>query len=532
MAVLTVIAGFSNALLVLAVNNVAGEVADAKSPGLLGCLMFAGAFLIYYVCDRYSLLRANSVVERQLKLLRLDIISRLRQSEVKAVEGAGQGALVKVVSQETNHLSVAFPILVDSFQQLVLLLVALVYLCYLSMFAFGIFAGGVVVGMLGYVRFNRKFKASITLASARQTDMIDRISDIINGGKEMRLSTMKSESVFQLYRQLSDETEVLVVDAGRNLAKMILLANIVTYGMLGTAVFVLPHHVQHSEKIIFQLVPTLLFCTGPLGKILAQLSMFVRAELGLASINEINAQFGQNVAVLTENARKAALALNGFKRIDYRNITYSYQDRSGENSFTSGPWDLHLNRGELVFLVGGNGSGKSTALRLITGLYHADGGNIAVDGKVLDEFTFVGLREQFSAIFGNFHLFDRLYGLEDIDADTVKQLINDMELTGKVEYENGRFIDLNLSTGQRKRLALIAALLEDRPVYAFDEWAAEQDVHFREVFYRKILPQLKQQGKTVVAVTHDERYWELADRIVRFDQGRIQWEQQSKQTIT
>jgi len=181
-----------------------------------------------------------------------------------------------------------------------------------------------------------------------------------------------------------------------------------------------------------------------------------------------------------------------------------------------------VQRGEIIFLVGGNGSGKSTALRLMTGLYKADAGQIMVDGRVLDSFGFAGLREQFSAIFANFHLFDRLYGLENISEQSVNQLIDDMELTGKVRYKNGQFTDLNLSTGQRKRLALIAAILEDRPIYAFDEWSAEQDAHFREVFYRKILPQLKQKGKTIIAVTHDERYWNVADRIVKFDLGKIQ----------
>jgi putative ATP-binding cassette transporter len=532
MGLLTVIAGLANALLMLAVNNVAGDIAQGHGLGLIGCLMFIGAFLVYYFCDRYSLLRANSVVERQLKAVRLATVARLRQSEIAAVEAAGHSALVKAVSQETNHLSVAFPILVDSFQQLVLMLLALCYLAYLSLFALGIFIVSVALGLLGYLYFNREFKSAIKLASARQLQMIDRIADIIDGSKELRLNAQKSESVFQLYRDLSDQTEVLVVDAGRNLARIILLASVVTYAMLGAEVFILPNHVAHSDKIIFQLVPTLLFCTGPLTKTMTQLSMFVRAEMGLASIDAINDRLSQGGDVTTARAREAGWLLNGFEHIDYRGISYRYQSQSGDRAFTSGPWDLQLQRGEMIFLVGGNGSGKSTALRLMTGLFRADAGSIVVDGKVLDDYAFPGLREQFSAIFGNFHLFDRLYGLENVDAAMVNDLIADMELSGKVRYENGRFTDLNLSTGQRKRLALIAALLEDRPIYAFDEWSAEQDVHFRDVFYRRILPQLKQQGKTVIAVTHDERYWHLADRVIRFDLGRIQWERQGTSVQT
>jgi putative ATP-binding cassette transporter len=163
-------------------------------------------------------------------------------------------------------------------------------------------------------------------------------------------------------------------------------------------------------------------------------------------------------------------------------------------------------------------------LRLVVGLYRPDTGHVAVDGAVVEGRAIAGLREQFSAIFGDFHLFDRLYGLEHVDPREVTRLIDAMWLTGKVRFENGRFTDLNLSTGQRKRLALIVALLEDRPIYAFDEWSAEQDALFREEFYRRVLPSLKASGKTVVAVTHDERFWHLADRVIRFDLGKVAWE--------
>jgi len=135
-----------------------------------------------------------------------------------------------------------------------------------------------------------------------------------------------------------------------------------------------------------------------------------------------------------------------------------------------------------------------------------------------------GFRELFSAIFVDFHLFDRLYGLENIDPLTVNRLIDEMGLAGKVRFENGRFTRLHLSTGQRKRLALIAALLEDRPIYLFDEWSAEQDIHFRKTFYETILPNLRKKGKLVIAVTHDERYWHLADRVVKLDLGSIVWD--------
>jgi putative ATP-binding cassette transporter len=103
----------------------------------------------------------------------------------------------------------------------------------------------------------------------------------------------------------------------------------------------------------------------------------------------------------------------------------------------------------------------------------------------------------------------------------VERLIARMELSDKVGFENGRFTTSDLSTGQRKRLAMIVAMLEDREVYLFDEWAADQDSHFRDVFYREILPDFKARGKTVLAVTHDDHYWDCCDRRVTLDLGMI-----------
>ena len=518
---LTIISGIANSLLIIAVNHVATDVANGQHPGLIVCALFAVAFCVYYFSERFAMMRANRVVEKELKKLRLHTVSLLCESELQQVEDVGQHAISNVVSNETNHLSVAFPILADGMQQSVLLCASLAYLAYLSPLALGVFVSVVTIGLLVYAGVSKQYKASLVAATIIQAQMVERISDMLDGSKELRLSKKVSASVLQSYRQLSSQMHALFVDAGQHLANVVVITSALAYIMLGILVFVMPGHFMKSHLIIFQLVPTLLFCIGPVIKIVAQYPMFIRAEMGLASIALIDERLGKTNNLPITEIRQAGWLLSGFKRIDYQGITYSYSDEGGERSFVSGPWDFSVQRGEIIFLVGGNGSGKSTALRLMTGLYKANAGQIMVDGKVLDSFGFAGLREQFSAIFANFHLFDRLYGLENISDQSVNHLIDDMELTGKVRYENGQFTDLNLSTGQRKRLALIAAILEDRPIYAFDEWSAEQDVYFREVFYTKILPQLKQKGKTIIAVSHDERYWGVADRIVKFDLGKI-----------
>jgi len=144
-----------------------------------------------------------------------------------------------------------------------------------------------------------------------------------------------------------------------------------------------------------------------------------------------------------------------------------------------------------------------------------------VDREVLTRGNVQNYRELFSTVFGQFHLFDRLYGMEDADPQSVQAILDEMQLSGKTRFEAGRFTDLNLSTGQRKRLALAVTLLENKEILVFDEWAADQDPHFRKYFYEVVLQRLKEEGKTVIAVTHDERFWKHADRVIKMEYGSI-----------
>ncbi|MCX0273076.1 ATP-binding cassette domain-containing protein [Nocardia zapadnayensis] len=178
--------------------------------------------------------------------------------------------------------------------------------------------------------------------------------------------------------------------------------------------------------------------------------------------------------------------------------------------------------GEISFVTGGNGSGKSTLATLITGLYVPRGGTITVNGEPVDHDNIEWFRQHSAAVFTDFHLFENYLGLgrPDIDGD-VRRYPAELQLTDKVEVRDGRLSTLALSQGQRKRLALLTALLEDRPIYVFGEWAADQEPRFREVFYREILDGLRRRGKTVVVITHDDRYFDCADRIVKLDVGRV-----------
>jgi len=201
---------------------------------------------------------------------------------------------------------------------------------------------------------------------------------------------------------------------------------------------------------------------------------------------------------------------------------HSYHREQDDSHFVLGPIDLSFHRGELVFLVGGNGSGKSTLAKMIAGLYPPEAGEIRLDGQLISDKSRDEYRQLFSAVFSDFYLFDDLLGLHHADLDgQAEEYLTQLHLNHKVKVKNGTLSTTAVSQGQRKRLALLTAYLEDRPFYLFDEWAADQDPVFKDVFYTQLLPELKARGKTILVISHDDRYFDAADRLIKLDYGKI-----------
>ena len=196
--------------------------------------------------------------------------------------------------------------------------------------------------------------------------------------------------------------------------------------------------------------------------------------------------------------------------------------RTGDTAFTMGPIDLVFHPGELVFVVGGNGSGKTTFAKVLTSLYPLDRGELRLDGELVSDANRERYRQLFSVVFQDFHLFPKLLGTRDSDLDEhAAEYLKRLQMDHKVQVKDGYLSTTDLSQGQRKRLALLAAYLEDRPFYVFDEWAADQDPQFKDIFYTRVLPELRDRGKTVLVITHDDRYVHVADRCVKLEDGKL-----------
>jgi len=304
--------------------------------------------------------------------------------------------------------------------------------------------------------------------------------------------------------------------------KMIVTSQISMYILLGAVVFVAPNLSDTlGASSIAKTTTALLFIVGACFGLVQSIPILLNANAAADRIERLEAALH---ATVIQTGRLAIAAPKRFERIEMHNITFRYVDKFSDTVFKIGPIDFSMRAGDLIFITGGNGSGKSTFLRVLSGLYPPDSGEVLLDGRPITNATRDEYRGLMSAIFFDYHLFQRLYGLPDANPGDIERLLAQFRLTDKTSLTNGEFRTLDLSGGQRRRLALIVSMLEKRPIMILDEWTAEQDPEFRRKFYDELLPDMMRAGATIVVITHDDRYLDelhLPARRIRMDEGRI-----------
>jgi len=283
-------------------------------------------------------------------------------------------------------------------------------------------------------------------------------------------------------------------------------------------VFVAPAAHVSPGTVVAYVIVLLYVMRGALDAVLEEIPNLARAGVAIQRIRDLGLALRSDKRVIPETPPQPN---PDWKSLDLVAVTHTYHGESDLESFKLGPVDLMLRPGEILFISGGNGSGKSTLAKVITGLYLPQDGELRIDGVPISNGKIEGYREQFSAIFSDFYLFSRLFGLEADEQVQVPQYLTELQLDKKVTIRDGAFSTINLSQGQRRRLALLVAFLEDRPIYLFDEWASDQDPPFKDLFYNRILPRLRARGKTVVVISHDDRYYHIADRRVHLENGSV-----------
>lgn len=519
MAGLVVFSGLANAGLLAIINAAAANASNEHENGRMLAL-FAITIALYVYTQRFVLFTSITEVESILSGIRVQVADRIRKTDLEALEHLGRSEIFGVVARETQNISQAASTLVMALQSGMLVAFSVAYLAILSKTAFFITVAVAAIGIMLHLRRMKDLSASLGEAQLKENEFLALLGHLIDGFKEVRLRKARSNDLYEDLREVSSTVQAVKTGTGREFSTHLIFAQLVFYALLAAIVFLLPRVSTEYATVVLKLTAAILFIIGPLSGIVGAIPVFSAANVAAQNIFDIEEKLSASSAP-DRNGQPEAEPPATFRRIEIKRALFQYPDRGSGSVFRLGPIDLEVFAGEILFIVGGNGSGKSTLLKTLTGLYHAQSGAITMDDTLLTQETATWYRSHFCAVFSEYHLFDKLYGLREVPVERVNELLRLMQLADKTAFVNGRFTTLELSHGQRKRLALLVAMLEDRPILVLDEWAADQDPPFRRFFYEELLPQIKAQGKTIIAVTHDDKYFDLADRVVKMEYGEF-----------
>jgi putative ATP-binding cassette transporter len=520
LVVMSGLGGASNAAILAAINTGA-EAAGNGNVSLPGAAIFVLALLLFIKTQHYILIATTVEIEAIIHKLRVRLMDQVRHSELLPLDQIGRAAVVAAITKETGVLTQATNMIAFAGQGVVLVFFVAIYVAYLSIAAFGISLAVICIAGAMFHYRSKQLAGETREAAVWDNRLFDRLIDLLDGFKEVRLNKARSDDLFYDVLEVSRNAANIKMRAQSESFKQLVFYQSAMYLLLAAIVFAVPTFTETKGGAITKVVPALMFVVGVFMGVVQTIPILRAADAAADNIERLEARLR---AIAAEAQVSDEEPLKRFSKIEMRNIVFRYVDKSSEAVFQVGPFDFTLRSGELVFITGGNGSGKSTFLKLLAGLYEPSSGEITFDGVRVDDRTRDVYRSLITAIFVDYHLFQMLYGIADPDPAEVDRLLTQFQLRDKTRLANGEFRTLDLSAGQRKRLALIVSLLEKRPILLLDEWTADQDPEFRRKFYDELLPSLTAAGKTIVAITHDDRYLDernLPARRLRMDEGRF-----------
>lgn len=487
---------------------------------------FAGLAILALVTGFISQFLLIYLSQEAVYKLRLSLSRGILSSPLRQLEELGAGSLLATLTDDVGMLSNTIFVIPFLCVDIAIVVGCLIYLSTLSVAVFAVvftFLGLTIATIQLLLGKMRKF---FDLAREEQDRLFKHFRSITDGIKELKLHSERRQEFFteelQVSANASRDYNLTALNTG---AVAIGIGQLLFFMMMGLLLFVLPKFVPVSGSILSAYILTITYLMTPFGNILQRLPAIFRANSSVDKIERMGLTLASQAEIDTavkspEIARWKSLELNG--------IIHSYPGEKDDSKFILGELNLKFHPGQLVFVIGGNGSGKSTLAKLITGLYVPESGEILLDGRPIADENREWYRQHFSVIFSDFYLFDRLLGMTNPDLDKqAAEYLREFHLDTKVQVKDGVLSTTALSQGQRKRLALLTAYLEDRPIYLFDEWASDQDPFFRDIFYKQLLPELKRRGKTVFVISHDDRYFDIADRAIKLDYGKVEYDRQN-----
>jgi len=452
--------------------------------------------------------------------MRIELSKKLLDSPYRKLQALGKPGLLVILTRDietfVNALQVAPRVLTDG----VVIIFSFAYLAWLSWTLFLILAMTLPVCLVAFHFAQRYPFSQLKKIRAKLDLLFKHFRDLIESSRELQLNKQRGRLFIEkvIGPDAADFRNIFI----RGFSSYIWISNIgdmLFYIATGTLLFVVPLWLPQRAEVLTSVTLVLLYLVGPISSMINAVPAFGQAGIALRKIQQLDTQLNEDVTPTHEmNPFQAGASLV----VAMENVRHCYSSQTDDSKFLLGPLNFDIRQSEVLFIVGGNGSGKTTLAMLLLGLYMPDSGQICMNGVAVTESNIEHYRQNFSAVFSDVHLFEHLLE-EDLQAAKVQTLhyLSRLSMDHKVKVVDGKFSTIDLSSGQKKRLALIASYLEDKPIYLFDEWAADQDPAFKRVFYTELLPELKARGKTIVVISHDDAYFHCADRIIKLEDGHV-----------
>lgn len=449
--------------------------------------------------------------------LRTRMYDRIARAPVSALESIGAARLIAALTSDVPRIVLGARILPDMLINLVMLIGMLSFLLILNSDVFWFVLACIGFGVLTYqvpMIIGRRY---FVRSREHFDDLQESIQGLMHGIKELKLNDRKRGDFFRSVLLHHEKSVQSNEKSGYTIIRMASnYGDLLSFFVIGSIMFIVVNYRAISSQELIGVIMALLYITGPISAIL---NFIPQIAISRVSMQRVSRLFLEIPAEIVSDQQDRA---QPWDRVCFQQVSYRHEAKSEADGFSIGPLDVEFRKGEITFLVGGNGSGKSTLSKLLTLHYRPCAGAIHFGDHAITDDSIGTYRQSISAIYSDYHLFTHVMGTTDERlAATIDHYLSVLKLDRKVSYRDGRFSTLALSDGQRRRMALLVSLIDDKELYVFDEWAADQDPTFKAVFYNEILPALKAKGKAVVAITHDDRYFHLADQLVVLEEGQV-----------
>ncbi|NSL90999.1 cyclic peptide export ABC transporter [Chitinophaga sp. Mgbs1] len=482
-------------------------------------IAFASIILVYVWARRTLALTSMNLSLRITWHLRKQILALVLNANYRQV-ASRVPRIQTAILNDVNALTNASLSAIDFCIAVIMAFSCFIYLATISLVLFGITITAAGAGVAIYYVSARKNMKNLEKARKLENLFQTNLNAMLHGFKEIYMEPRKGSFFYdQKICTNANESFRHSVWAISGFINNQMIGQVLFYLLVSSVLLIFSVVLHIPPPRVVSFVLTLLFLQGSLETIMVQLTTLARARVAADQLLGLKAE----LEALASRKQPPVWHHFGepFQQLTVRDLTFEYTPEGEGAAFRIGSLNLDIGKGETIFIYGGNGSGKTTFIFTLLGLCLPDAGQIAVNGVPVTEDNYEAYKTQFAVIFSNFYLFNEILSTEEPDPEKWQYYLHLFELEGKVELKDNRLTTTELSAGQRKRLALIVALMEGKPLLILDEWAADQDPYFRKKFYTVILPLLNREGFTILAITHDDRYYHCANKLYKMQEGKI-----------